>query len=59
MLRITLRLIVLALGILGPIEREAVAHQPVGKVNAVNRTDSNSPPVLVETNRHAIDRSFS
>jgi hypothetical protein len=36
MLSITLRLIVLSFGVLGPIEREAVAHQPLGKVNAVN-----------------------
>jgi hypothetical protein len=39
-LSVTLSLVVLALGILGPIEREAVAHQPIGKVNAVNGTQS-------------------
>jgi hypothetical protein len=32
MLRIPLRRIVLALGILGPIEPEAIAHQPIVRV---------------------------
>jgi hypothetical protein len=47
MLGFALRFIVLALGILGPIERKSVAHKPVGKVNAVNRTYRNRAPVLI------------
>jgi hypothetical protein len=47
MLRIPLRRIVLALGILGPIEREAIAHQPIGKINAINRTNRYSAAVTV------------
>jgi hypothetical protein len=58
-LGIALRPIVLALGILGPIERESVAHQPIGKVNAVDRTHGDCAPVLIKANRNAIDRSFS
>jgi hypothetical protein len=36
MLGIALRLIVFALGILGPIEREAITYWPVGKVNTID-----------------------
>jgi hypothetical protein len=48
--------IVLALGVFGPIERQAVAYRPVRKVNAIDRTHRYRAPVLVQVYRRAIDR---
>jgi hypothetical protein len=36
MISITLRLIVLPFRVLGPINREPIAHEPIGKVNTVD-----------------------
>jgi hypothetical protein len=45
MLCIALRLIVLALRIRPPIEREAVARYPLSKVTAINRAYRNRAPI--------------
>jgi hypothetical protein len=37
---------------LGPVERESVAHQPIDKVNAVNRTHGDCAPVLIKQERN-------
>ena len=62
MLSVTLRPIVPALGILRPIECEAVVSSQSARSTPstdVNRTEGNCAPVLVKADRHAIDRSFS
>jgi hypothetical protein len=55
MFSIALRRIVFALGVSGPIQSEAVAHQPLRKVNAINRTYRNRSPVLVKAHGRAIN----
>jgi len=59
MLCIALRLIIFALWVLRPIQREPVAYQPIRKVNAINRTYRNRAPVLVHVHGRAINRPSS
>jgi hypothetical protein len=53
MLGIALRPIVFALRILRPVERKSASHQPLGNVDAVNRTHRKGLPVLIEADRRA------
>ena len=55
MFSIALRRIVFTLGVSGPIQSEAVAHQPLRQVNAIIRTYRNRSPVLVKAHGRAIN----
>jgi hypothetical protein len=53
-----LRLIVQALRIMRPIQRESVAHKPIPKVRCINRTGRYRPAVTVKRDRSTTHRPF-
>jgi hypothetical protein len=57
MLGVALGRSVLALRILRPVKREAVADQPLAEIGAVHRAGRNSPSVLIQRDRDAAHRS--
>ena len=56
-LGVALGLTVLAFGVLRPIQREAVAHEPFAKICATDRTGRDRPAIGVEVQRKTADRA--
>jgi hypothetical protein len=57
MIGIALGLIVLALRVLRPIQRETVARKPFAEIGAANRTRRDRSPVLIQRDRDATHRA--
>jgi hypothetical protein len=57
-LRIALGRSVLTFGILRPVERKSTADQPFPKIDAVDRTRRDCPPVLIARDRDTVHRAF-
>src|SRR5687767_10350609 len=56
-LGVALSAIISAFGVLGPIQRQALAHKPFAEIGATNRTARNRSAIRVEANEQAVNRT--
>src|SRR5689334_4245195 len=57
MIGVALSAIISALGVLGPIQRQALAHKPFAEIGPADRTGRNRPAIRVGANGRAANRT--